>query len=117
MTKAPEGSRVGAILCTNDDGTVQFFGYGVYEGFHTPEADVLILGTPFAELAAEIGGDFATKYTNPRIKLDSGAYVYGAECWWGPEDKVKEALAKHKGTVLVDIVKIRADVANKKKTS
>lgn len=25
---------------------------------------------------------------NPCIKLDSGKYVWGFECWWGPKDKV-----------------------------
>ncbi|HZK28051.1 MAG TPA: hypothetical protein VFD00_11015 [Thermoclostridium sp.] len=29
---------------------------------------------------------------NPTIKLDNGQVVYGYECWWANEDKVKEMI-------------------------
>lgn len=105
-----EGARVGAIHCSNKDGTIQFFGYGVYEGDQTPDDNVLIFGSTFKELKETVGGDFATTYKNPRIKLDSGAYVFGCECWWASEEKVQAILLKAPGVVPVDIVKLRADV-------
>ena len=61
------GQRVGAIASA-DEKTVHFFGYGTYQGdFEHPD-----LGFP-----------------NPKIMLDSGRAVWGCECWWGPEEKVK----------------------------
>lgn len=27
---------------------------------------------------------FAMVHTNPRIRLDDGSVIWGAECWWGP---------------------------------
>jgi len=27
---------------------------------------------------------FAMVMTNPRIRLDDGSVIWGAECWWGP---------------------------------
>lgn len=27
---------------------------------------------------------------NPRIKLDNGGYVWGFECWWGPEEGARK---------------------------
>jgi hypothetical protein len=32
--------------------------------------------------------------TNPCIRLDSGDIVWGMECWWGPEEKVREQLER-----------------------
>ncbi len=73
MTKI--GERVGAILDANrDTKEVRFFGYGVYEGDHP------------------VGiGDNLT-IDNPRIKLDNGDVIWGFECWWGSEVKIKEQL-------------------------
>lgn len=61
------GDRVGAILSA-DSTTVNLLGYGVYEGRVMNE---------------DIG------FPNPCIKLDSGELVWGYQCWWGPEEKVK----------------------------
>lgn len=61
------GDRVGAIQSA-DETTVQFFGYGVYDG----RIDNPDLGFP-----------------NPRITLDNGTQVWGYECWWGPEDHIR----------------------------
>ena len=90
------GDRVGAILST-EQGVVNFFGYGVYDGKHIPEGAV----GPFAQAAVEVG------LSNPRIKLDSGEFVYGCECWWGPEKKVKELINNHENVVMVDVVEWR----------
>lgn len=68
------GTRVGAILKSDDEG-VHLLGYGVYDGdIEHPE-----FGFP-----------------NPRITLDDGRIVWGCECWWGPEDKVKESIGNRK---------------------
>jgi hypothetical protein len=32
---------------------------------------------------------FAMPMTNPRIKLDDGSVIWGAECWWEPMDGLK----------------------------
>lgn len=61
------GERVGAILKA-DDTTVHLLGYGVYEGMKVPE---------------ELG------FPNPCIKLDNGGVVWGYQCWWGSEEKIK----------------------------
>jgi hypothetical protein len=85
------GSRVGAMGHADQD-NVYMFGYGVYEGDHTPPK--------------EIGG-FNIGVPNPRIKLDSGKTVYGCECWWGSEAAVKKQIGDR--TVIdVDIDEARA---------
>jgi hypothetical protein len=90
------GDRVGAIHGFGDDGdTVEFFGYGVYEGDFPFE--------PFGGIP------------NPRIKLDSGATVWGAESWWGPEHVIKNKLAEYEEqgltVVTIDIDKLRQEAA------
>jgi hypothetical protein len=65
------GIRVGAILKANKD-VVHLLGYDVYDGDLT--------GGPFKDVP------------NPRITLDSGEVVWGCECWWGSEEKVKESI-------------------------
>lgn len=59
--------RVGAIKRASDT-TVEFFGYGVHVGDRVHPQ----WGIP-----------------NPCIELDSGGVVFGIECWWGPEDRIK----------------------------
>jgi hypothetical protein len=91
------GSRVGVILGM-DDGVVNFLGYGVYEGdFPIPP---------------EARGMAVPGMLNPRIKLDNGKIVWGCECWWGSEEKIREDLDKYvkSGLVLsvVDIDDARA---------
>src|SRR5262245_1786073 len=92
-TTMPEriGMRVGAI-CGAEPKTkiVKFFGYGVYEGDHTPPAEA---------------GGFNFGFANPRIKLDSGKTVWGCECWWGPESQIKAELEvyKTKGYTIQDV--------------
>lgn len=72
------GSRVGAIRDANKD-VVNFFGYGVYDGsVEHPD-----MGFP-----------------NPRITLDDGDVVWGCECWWGPEDKIKDTIGERKVVIV-----------------
>lgn len=91
------GEKVGAILGSNDDETIEFFGYGVYECDAIPEEAVGYL----AEIVRE------AKIESPKIKLDSGKVVYGCECWWGSEEHVKEELSKYKKVIDVDIDEVR----------
>jgi hypothetical protein len=76
-----EGDRVGAILSA-DDKTVKFLGYGVYDGRFKP--DVMCMGIPPEELPEGL--------KNPRITLDNGEIVWGCQCWWGDEEKVKSEI-------------------------
>lgn len=77
MQLRPTGMRVLAISHITDDKKVFVFGGGVYEGDHIP------------------GPECAVQLTlpNPRIKLDNGKTVYGCECWWGDEAKLKKRYA------------------------
>lgn len=73
------GSRVGAIQKADKD-SVHFYGWGVYEGDFVPQRGFMK----------------GSSITNPQIKLDNGKLVWGCECWWGPEDKVKEMIGDRK---------------------
>lgn len=66
------GTRVGAIKRA-DANTVYLYGWGTYQGSEIPEPR-----HPLLRLLAEAGVE------TPRIELDSGEVVYGAECFWGP---------------------------------
>ena len=94
------GGRVGAILGSNEDGSIGFFGYGVYEGDFIPTEAAGLLAT----IARELG------HKNPRLKMDDGSIVYGCECWWGPEDRVRMLLENK----IVNSVSIN-DIRNKYK--
>jgi hypothetical protein len=76
----PENTRVGAIR-NEADGTVYFFGYGVYVG---RKSCPLLDG-----------------FDNPKIELDGGGTVWGCESWWGPEEKIKQMIGE-KQVVMVD---------------
>jgi hypothetical protein len=73
------GDRVGAILSSDKD-SVNLFGYGTYQGDEIPDESC-------AGFMAAILRD--AKHANPKIVLDDGTIVWGCECWWGPEEKVK----------------------------
>ena len=70
------GDRIGAFVSmSNTENTVQFLGWGTYEGEEVPpglEDDV-----------------FLKSMGNPKLKLDDGRVVWGYQCWWGPEEKIK----------------------------
>ena len=67
------GERVGAIRNSND-GIVYMFGFGVYEGREIPPEEI---GLPIP---------------NPKIKLDDGSVVWGCQCWWGPEQQIRQKI-------------------------
>lgn len=90
------GLRVGAILKATE-GTVEFLGYGTYEGDFVPGEAVGM----FADAMRE------NKMTNPKINLDSGKVVYGCECWWGSAEEVDKQLKLYKEVVNVDIDEVR----------
>ena len=75
------GTRVGALWAANKQ-LVQLLGYGVYEGDFVPES----AAGDIAEVAREIGDP------NPRIRLDNNQVVWGCECWWGPEEEIKQQI-------------------------
>lgn len=91
-----KGERVGAILGSNKDGSINFFGYGVYDGKEIPLKAV----GQMAEIMREGG------IGNPKLKLDSGDVVYGCESWWGPEEKIKQVL-ENKVVNPVSITEVR----------
>lgn len=70
------GDRVGAILSAKE-GVVRFLGFGTYMGKEVPPENV---------------GGFNIGLPNPKILLDNGEVVWGCECWWGPEEKVKKEI-------------------------
>lgn len=93
-------------------GTLYLFGYGVYEGDFVPKEAVGWM----AEANQEVGA------VNPRLRLDNGKVVYGCECWWGSEEKVKniEGMAAKAGAavVILDIDEVRRkfkEASDKKK--
>ena len=90
------GSRIGAILGARGD-TVEFLGYGVYVGDEVPVTAAGQLGDICREAAAP----------NPKLVLDDGSIVWGCECWWGPEDAVRERLKRYKRVAVVEIEAVR----------
>lgn len=85
------GDRVGALACANSE-IVQLFGYGVYIGM---------------EYNSDLGRQ------NPKIQLDSGEVVWGAECWWASESEIEEKIEQYKSlgaeVEFVTVAKFRSD--------
>ena len=79
-----------------DEKTVELIGYGSYIGDEIPHDKVAAMGNILREAAIP----------NPKIQLDSGKDVFGCECWWGSEEKVKSTIGNRK-IVEVDIDEIR----------
>lgn len=101
--KTKQGERVYAVLSASTE-EVLLLGFGVYVGDHVPPAPVgfvrAVFGAAtweeFDKIVAEDVGcapNPAARPTNPKIVLDDGEIVWGAECWWGPE----AAYAKFRG--------------------
>ena len=71
------------------DGVLKVFGEGEYIGDKIPDVE------PFKNNGIE----------NPCIKLDSGKYVWGFQCWWGDllefRDKYKDHI-KSEETVKIE---------------
>jgi hypothetical protein len=99
MSKTPVGARVGAIASANDT-EVHLYGYGVYDGDHEPPLapgetqEARDAGLKKLVDAGLVPADF--KFTNPRITLDSGAVVWGMQCYWGPEAKIRAFIGDRK---------------------
>jgi len=56
---------------------VHLLGFGVFDGDQVlPEQLALFEG-----------------HKNPRLTLDNGKQVWGIQCWWGAEDKIKDKIA------------------------
>jgi hypothetical protein len=84
------GDRVGAISHA-DDTTVYLFGYGTYQGDEIPPKGTIgAFGLDMGELGRK----------NPKILLDNGKVVWGCQCWWGPEEKVKKAIGNRKVQII-----------------
>ena len=87
--------RVGAIQKADAE-TVWFYGYGVYQGDTVPPESI---GGMFSRLGIE----------SPTILLDNGYTVYGCECWWAPEDEVKQMIENR---VVITVVPGRPNTAS-----
>jgi hypothetical protein len=73
---AEAGDRVGAILDTDAEAkVVRWFGWGTYDG-----------DFPYPGLAGML---------NPRITLDTGETVWGAECWWGDRGAILKRITEY----------------------
>lgn len=92
--------RVGAIHCM-DEHEVRLFGFGEYIGDEIPEPGVTFFGIDMHRAGRP----------NPTILLDSGVKVYGCECWWTDEGKVKRIM-EGKKVIEVDIRVLREEAAN-----
>jgi len=90
-----QGDRVYAVLSATPD-EVRLLGFGVYVGNEVPPTPKGMIRTIFgattwAEFDCVVAEDTGTvpnpsaRPTNPKILLDNGETVWGAECWWGPE--------------------------------
>lgn len=102
MTKFEVGQRVGAICSGDAEGNVEFFGYGVYDGDHVPDTDeIRFMGISLMELGIQ----------NPKIILDSGDVVWGAECWWAAEALIQDKMMLAKTVTTVTPAEIRARYA------
>jgi hypothetical protein len=89
------GERVYAVLSATAD-EVSLLGFGVYVGDEVPPAPMGAVRAVFGAstwdefdrvVAEDVGAapNPALRPTNPKIVLDDGQVVWGAECWWGPE--------------------------------
>ena len=90
------GDRVGAVLKT-DEKQVFLFGFGLYAGKQVPPPGIQFLGMDMQD----------SGQTNPKLVLDDGQIVWGCECWWGPEEKVKTMLIGNREVVWVNIEEVR----------
>lgn len=81
------GDRVGVVKSSTKT-EVEFFGYGVYDGMHTPPKE--LVAKFFGLRSEEINTEEIP--SNPRVTLDNGKFVWGCESYWGPEEKIKEFL-------------------------
>jgi hypothetical protein len=89
VRQLPHNTRVCAIRNVDPiTQTIYFFGSGIYLGEQVPKSD----GSegPGGELGELIRLE---KCRNPKIRLDNGDIVWGAECHWGEEKDFEAMLA------------------------
>lgn len=91
------GDRVLALKSADKNKREMYvYGEGVYVGRLAPP---LGTKTPFGPVDEDI---LAAGFKNPCIKLDSGAIVWGCQCWWGHPGSVRRQLAGY-AEVPVDV--------------
>jgi len=88
------GQRCGAILSANQD-EVRLLGYGIRVADEVPHG-----AGGMAEILVKTG------IGNPCILLDNGKKVFGCECWWSSEQRVKEMIGNRK-VIEVDVEEAR----------
>jgi len=100
------GTRVMAL--SHQDGEIMYsYGEGELLGDVVPGTN-----PEYPVPAGAVAAMREAKVANPLIKLDSGKYVWGCECWWGPIDKVQPKLVGMKVEIAdidVEREKIRAE--------
>ena len=94
-----QGDRVGCIVSATGqpgkDFVVNFLGYGVYEGdFVPPTGPFGSSWEEYDKIIQEVDISYTTEKRpmNPRIRLDDGRVVWGRDCWFGSEEKIKKTL-------------------------
>lgn len=82
------GDPVVAVLSA-DAAEVREIGRGVYQGKHLP--------TPRNWLTSALA---VAGFSNHRIALDAGGYVYGCECHWMPAHKYNDFVSGRRVVVV-----------------
>ena len=96
------GERVGAFKRA-DEKRIELYGYGVYDGHHEPpEGPVGFTKGTYEEAMLAAGCTDVPAYTNPRITLDNGKVLWGAQCWWLAEEHLKRLIGNRE-VVMVDV--------------
>jgi len=111
------GERVGAILSADSEsGELKFLGFGTYQGQQETPRPLGFTASLFPNevdtwekviehYKDEMGMVMELKdlpTTNPKILLDNGAVVWGAECYWGPEEQIQKHLDKAEKIIEID---------------
>jgi hypothetical protein len=95
------GDRVLAIA-SGENKVIRYYGAGVYEGdfpYGDTRSAVPMSRTERYEHDLDVL-DHGGALHNPRIRLDNGKYVWGCECWWGPEAELRK---RYDGCQLVEV--------------
>lgn len=84
----------------NESPILAMFDVAVGEGKMTSEEAAEAKEATIASLEAErakplegrVQALWESLNTNPCIHLDNGGIIWGAQCWWGPEDQYEQAI-------------------------
>lgn len=86
------GERVGAMLRNDGKAVIRLLGFGSYEGLFQNPSDP-IHDDIFSELRQEDNQKIRMLYNlGHRIRLDNGEVIWGSECIWGPEFRIRRSL-------------------------